>query len=155
VYTEYVVKKYDEAIIVFHGYGESSKKDIVHQRRAKGQAGVAVTFTEDMKLTMKKVNFLANSTNKQQFINMLGKYLEKKCKVYHAQGDADVLIVQKAVESATLMDIALVGEDTDLLILLCYHASLDSYNIFSTRAQEKYEETQSKEHQGCQGATRS
>ena len=61
---------------------------------------------------------------------MLGKYLEKKCKVYHAPGDADVLIVQKVVQSATLMDTALVGEDTDLLILLCYRASLDSYNTF-------------------------
>ena len=60
---------------------------------------------------------------------MLGNYLEKS-KVYHARGDADVLIVQKAVESATLMDTALVGEDTDLLILLCYHANLDSHNIF-------------------------
>ena len=88
-------------------------------------------FTEDMKLTMKKVNFLANSTNKQQFINMLGNYLEKKCKVCTMlPGDADVLIVQKAVESATLMDTALVGEDTDLLILLCCHASLDSHNFF-------------------------
>ena len=62
---------------------------------------------------MKEVNFLANSTNKQQFINMFGNYLEKKRKVYHAPGDADVLIVQKAVESATLMDTALTW------ILLC------------------------------------
>ena len=61
---------------------------------------------------------------------MLGHHLEKKCKVYHASGDADLLIVQKAVQSASLMDTALVGEDTDLLILLCYHASLDSHNIF-------------------------
>ena len=28
------------------------------------------------------------------------------------------------------MDTTLVGENTDLLILLCYHASLDSRNIF-------------------------
>ena len=56
-----------------------------------------------MQLTMKKVNFLANSTNTQQFINMLDSYLEKmKCKVYHAPGDANLLVVQKAVESATL-----------------------------------------------------
>ena len=60
------------------------------------------------------------------------------------------------MKSATLMDTALVGEDTDLLILSCYHASLDSHSIFfSTRAEEKYEEAQSVEHQGCQGATRS
>lgn len=118
-----------EAIVVFDGYGKSSTKDMVHQRRAKGQAGVTVTFSEDMKLTMKKVNFLANCTNKQLFINLLGSYLEKKCKVFHAPGDTDVLIVEKTVESALLKDTALVGEDTDLLIL-CYHATLDSHNIF-------------------------
>ena len=51
------------------------------------------------------------------------------------------------------MDAALVGEATDLVFLLCYYASLDSQNIFFTRAQEKYEEAQSVQHQGCQGAT--
>ena len=34
VYTDYMVKKYGEAIVVFDGYGESSTKDMVHQRRA-------------------------------------------------------------------------------------------------------------------------
>ena len=62
-YTEYVTKKYGEAIIVFDGYSESTK-DMVHQRRAKRHASVTVTFTEDMKLSMKKANFLANSVNK-------------------------------------------------------------------------------------------
>ena len=80
---------------------------------------------------MKKANFLANGTNKQQFINILGNYLEKRCKMYHAPGDADVLIAQKVVESATLMDTALVGEDTDLLILLCSYINLNSnYRFF-------------------------
>ena len=69
---------------------------------------VAVTFTEDMKLSMKKVNFLANNINKQRFMiiysYLLGNYLEKKYKVYHAPGDADVLIIQKTVESSTMMD---------------------------------------------------
>ena len=32
---------------------------------------------------------------------------------------------------------------------------MDSHNIFLTRAQEKYKEAQSVEHQGCHGATRS
>ena len=57
---------------------------------------------------------------------MLGSYLEKKkSKVYHAPGDADLLIVEKAVESSTVMDTVLVGDETDLLVLLCHHASLD------------------------------
>ena len=99
----------------------------MHLRRTKGQVGVNVTFTEEMLLIMKKATFLANSINKQRFIDMLSGYLEKKtCKVYHFSGDADLLIVQKAVDSSTT-DTVLVG--TDLLVLLCYHANLDSYNI--------------------------
>ena len=61
---------------------------------------------------------------------MLGDQLENsKCKVHHASGDADLLIVQKAVESAAMVNTVLVGDDIDLLILLCYHASLDSHSI--------------------------
>ena len=82
-----------------------------------------------MKLSITKLNFLANNVNKQQFINMPGSYLEKKCKVCHASADDDVLIVQKVKESARVMDTVLVSDDTDLLILLCYHASMDSHNI--------------------------
>ena len=90
-----------------------------HQRRGKGQAGVTVTFTKDMQFTMKKDKFLANKSNKQQFINLLSAQLEKnKCKVHHAPGDADQLIVWKAVESATMVNTMLVGDDTDLLVLL-------------------------------------
>ncbi len=62
---------------------------------------------------------------------MLSEHLEmKKCEVHHAPGDADLLIVQKAVESATTLKTVLVGDDTDLLILLCYHASLDCHHIY-------------------------
>ena len=62
---------------------------------------------------------------------MLSTELEKNnCKTYHAPGDADLLIVQKAVQSATTSKTVLVGEDTDLIVLLCYHASLDSHDIF-------------------------
>ena len=154
-YTGYITKKYGEAIIVFDGYSESSTKDMVHQRRTKGHAGVTVTFTEDMKLSMRKANFLANSVNKQQFITMLGSYLKKKCEVYHASGDADVLIVQKTMESARVVDTVLVGDDKDLLVLLCYHASLHSHNIFlKPEPKKNAQEPLSMEHNSCQTATR-
>ena len=62
---------------------------------------------------------------------MLSTELEKSnCKTYHAPGDADLLIVQKVVQSATTSKTVLVGEDTDLIVLLCYHASLDSHDLF-------------------------
>ena len=31
-YTEYVTRKYGEAIVVFHGYDGTSTKDMTHQR---------------------------------------------------------------------------------------------------------------------------
>ena len=130
VYTDYVARKYGSAAIVFDGCGESSTKDMMHLRRTKGQVGVNVTFTEEMLVTMKKAIFLANSINKQRFIDMLSGYLEKKtCKVYHSSKDADLLIAQKAVDSSTTTDTVLVGHDTDLPVLLCYRANIYSYNI--------------------------
>ena len=90
-------EKYGEAIVVNDGNGESSTKDQVHQRWAKGQAGVNVTFKEELNLSMKNAtacSFLANSANKQQSIKLHKHYLENECKVYHALGDADFLTVQ-------------------------------------------------------------
>ena len=130
VYLDCVTKKYGEAIVVFDGYRKSSTKDMVHLRRVKGFPGVAVSFTKDTKLNIKKDIFLTNSLNKQHFIDMLGCVLERNCKVYHSSGDADLMIVQKAVEVAREVDTVLVGDDTDLLVLLCYYASLESHNIF-------------------------
>ena len=50
--------------------------------------------------------------------------LEKKnCETHHASGDADLLIVLKVVRSATTTSTVLVGDDTDLIVLLCYYAS--------------------------------
>ena len=95
-YTEYVMRKYCEAIVVFDGYEGTSTKDINHQKRSNGKAGATVTFTVDMRTTMKKDQFLGNKQNKQCFIRMLAKELEKKnCETYHASRDADVLIVKK------------------------------------------------------------
>ena len=51
-------------------------------------------------------------------------------KVFHYPADADLLIVKKAVESALSIDTALVGDDTDLLVLLIFHASLSNKDIF-------------------------
>ena len=52
------------------------------------------------------------------------------CEVFHAPSDADVLIAKKAVESADTQDTALVGDDTDLLVLLLYHSKLTSNELF-------------------------
>ena len=43
---------------------------MTHQRRTRGKAAISVTFSDDVKLTMKKDHFLSNSSNMQSFINM-------------------------------------------------------------------------------------
>ena len=71
------------------------------ERRASGKVAATVTFTESMSVTMKKDNFLSNPKNKQSFLLMLSKALQNVgCVTHHANGDADLLIVQTAVESA-------------------------------------------------------
>ena len=103
---------------------------MTHQRRLKSKIGATVKFTEKMHLTMTKSEFLLNKTNKQRFVEMLGEELEKNnCKSYYASADADLLIVQKAVESATTKETVVIGDDTDLLVLLCYHACLDTCSL--------------------------
>ena len=104
---------------------------MTHQRRLAGKAGPEVTFTEDMKLTQKKETFLGNFNNKQNFINMLSRYLQLSgCQTHHSQEDADLLIVSTAVSSANTKMTVLVGEDTDLIILLCFYVDLEAHDLF-------------------------
>ncbi|KAG1663714.1 ERO1-like protein beta [Nymphon striatum] len=131
-YTDYVTRKYGRAVIVFDGYEEDlSTKDSAQQRRSCGRVGPTVEFTSDMVMKSKKDEFLSNKHNKQHFINTLSERLrEAGCRTCHATGDADFLIAQTAVGCADSGETILVGDDTDLLVLLCYHVKDDSDNIF-------------------------
>ena len=62
---------------------------------------------------------------------MLSKALQNVgCITHHANGDADLLIVKTAVESARTSITVLAGDDTDLLVLQFYHASEDGYDLY-------------------------
>ncbi|VDI12837.1 Hypothetical predicted protein [Mytilus galloprovincialis] len=91
----------------------------------------SVNVDQAKEIGMKIIESMAE--NKQQFINLLSSKLsEKGCKTFHAPGDADTLIVQTAVSCAANggQDVVLVGEDTDLLVLLCYHTDMTARNIY-------------------------
>ena len=51
---------------------------------------------------------------------------------HHAKADTDGLIVHTAVESTEAMNTVVIGNDTDLLVLLCYTADVDSCDVFFT-----------------------
>ena len=104
----------------------------LHVRRAGGCISTPVKFTEDMTLTLKKDLFLKNKDNKQALIKMLGKKLQSSgFRVFHADDDADVLIVKKAIEVSQTANTAVIGDNTDLLVLLLYRArNIKSFDIF-------------------------
>jgi len=72
-------------------------------------------FTPTMPLQSKKENFLSNSDNKQTF---------KANGIYcvNAPADADVMVTKKGIEHAKETVTYVIGEDTDLLVLLCHYA---------------------------------
>ena len=73
-------------------------------------------FQSSAVISHKKDIFLSNDSNKKNFILML----------YHAHADADLLIATSALECAQSRSTVVFGDDTDLLILLCYHNDLQS-----------------------------
>lgn len=132
MYVRYVMQRYGCAVIVFDGYSDKpATKDATHLRRTAHCQGVTVHFTGEMELKSKKEEFLNNKVNKQHFVSFVGEHLERAgCIVYHAEADADFLIVDRAIVSAKTHDTVVVGEDTDLLVLLLHHAEVDVHDLF-------------------------
>ena len=96
-YVENIQQKFTNPIVVFDGYNAGpGTKDTAHLRRTKGLIGPKVNFVGSMPLKTKKEHFLSNCENKQRFIDILSSKLQE----HGAESDADLLIVQTAVDSA-------------------------------------------------------
>lgn len=61
---------------------------------------------------------------------------KRKCRVIQAPGDADVDTVNATVDCSQVCSTTLVGEDTDLLILLVYYAGTEN-EVFYFRSDTK------------------
>ncbi|KAE8740861.1 hypothetical protein FOCC_FOCC013607 [Frankliniella occidentalis] len=124
-YVAYVTKHYGhDCRVVFDGYGAGpSTKDVQHIRRASIAAKLTVTLDKTAAVT--RDEFLGSSENKAQFLPLLSARLERAgVQVRHADADADYLIVQTALEAGRAGgSVVMVGEDTDLLVLLAVHAN--------------------------------
>ena len=87
--------------------------------RRHSSHGQMVTFKPDMEVKLKKDKFLSNPANKQLFINLLSTQLILSgYNTAHASGDTGLQIVLTAVNLSQSSPTVLVGDDTDLLILL-------------------------------------
>ena len=137
------MRHYGQATVVFDGYGEGpSIKDNIHQRRGKNLHPI-VSFTAETEFSSKKEDFLSRDKNKANMIALISTALTKRgCHVIQSPGDADVDIVKATVERSRHCTTTLVGEDTDLLILLLHYSKTDNEIIYFRSDPNK----QSREH---------
>ena len=115
------------ACIVFDSYNTLTTKAPEQKRRR-----THYTPHPDVRLELStpvpaKDAFLANMNNKQAIMNLLGSYMSQRgYESHHAgdEGDADVIIVRKALEYARAgFKVIVSANDTDILVLLLYHVS--------------------------------
>ena len=97
-YADYVMQHYGKAV-VFDGYDNGQAT--LHLRRTREQR-MEIHFMGSTIMNVKKDALLSNQKNKQSFITLLGRILEQSgCQTSHARGDADVLIIQTTIQSAS------------------------------------------------------
>ena len=88
-----------------------------------------VSVTSNISVLGNKTAFLSNQGNKQFFINILGRSLERDgITVVHAKdmGDADVTIIKETLTLAEAYKcVQVVGDDTDIFICLLFYSIQD------------------------------
>ncbi|KAJ8892165.1 hypothetical protein PR048_004745 [Dryococelus australis] len=130
-YEKYVLSKYGKATIVFDGFGDKLSTKSEAHRKQSGFEEPKVNFLPAMAITMKKDIFLSNKVNKQSFmIYLCNKLGAAGCTTKQAEADADVTIVTGGIASAQKYPTAIIGEDTDLLILLIHDVNIQCCDIF-------------------------
>ena len=123
-------------MVVFDGYtSDPSTKDHEHRRRtskaSKISPEVALELTQIAMFDQDA--FLANSTNKKRFLDLLILHLsEVGFTTHQGVADADVDIVRVAIQLAVTVAVAVavVAQDTDILALLLYHQANYMQEIF-------------------------
>ena len=131
-YVIYVQQHYGIATIVFDGYRQGpSTKDAEHARRAK-RVSAQISISPEVIVHGSQHAILSNKFNKAQFIDMLMVALRHEGHdVYQSTTDADNMIAQKALESASNgMPTIVESDDTDVLVLLIHHFNEEMSNIF-------------------------
>ena len=130
VYVGYV-KRFSNPVVVFDGYETSSStKHGTHMRRSKRVIGPKVLFTGTMTMNATKEQFLGSTDKTQNFITFLSEKLEADCiRIKHADGDTDLMRALTGVQCAILGVTYVIGEDTDLLVLLCHHAQPEMHEL--------------------------
>ena len=138
-YTSFVKRTYGKATVIFDGYSCSpSIKDMTHVRRQGNHKSSSINFTSNTVFNGNQEDFLCNTVNKEKLISSLSLELQNQgCKAIVCDGDADVMVVQTAIYLGAKSNVTVIGEDTDLLVLLLYHAQKSEFNFYIRSDKEK------------------
>ena len=120
--SQFVLRKYDKAIVVFDGYDTGpSTKDITHLRRANRFSQREVIFTDKTISSLPKEEFLSHPKNKSKFVHLLDEKLTQAgYRVIHSNDDADRDIAITSVQESLTNNVTVIDEDNDLLVLLLH-----------------------------------
>lgn len=136
-YIGYIEKYYGaNAVVVFDGYPDDitrkSTKSAERLRRSRKVLSAEILFDPSMKAVVSQDKFLNNDRNKSRLISLLKERFESRgISVKQHDEDADVLIVQTALERATNFEsVIIVGNDIDLLVILTGIAEPSHRNVF-------------------------
>ena len=117
----YVKKRYRQncSVMFDRHSGNASTKDTTHLRRSKGKLLRLLLCTGNTIFNMKKEECLLNLKNQQCFLEMLAAEMNTAgmCAMQPSR-HADTLIATNAVDIANSKPTVIIGEDTDLLVLL-------------------------------------
>ncbi len=107
--------------VVFDGYSGETSNETEQRRRYGAEADQhKILFNLSMNVTSIGEDFLSNSSNKGRLIEALTVWFESAgIFLRQAEEDADLLIVQTAIDAALskpASKVYIVGEDIDLLV---------------------------------------
>ena len=117
----YVLTLGPSATVVLDGYSKSTK-DHERERRTK-TACREMELDLDRSICVRRETFFDNPANKEKFTTLLASYLQQQgIKTVKASADADIHIVKETIALAADSEVLVIAEDTDIAIMLVYHA---------------------------------
>ena len=127
-----MIQRYGQCTVVFDNYPDiPTKKDMVHARRISKKKKTEIYVSANSILSVTREVFLGSLQNKKKFIKVLTTcFIKAGIKVYQASDDADTMISLKALEHAMVSDTVVIGNDTDLIVLLWHFVNPTGKRVY-------------------------
>lgn len=130
---EFTLRKFGKsATVIFNETGSvPSIFDDNFLKSKKGACGSEISFIGATPLKTKKQEFLSNVKNRNAFIRFLSQKLEEAgCMVLSTIEDVNVFIAQTAVSMSYTKTTVVIGEEANLLVLMCFYANAENCQLY-------------------------